>query len=211
MMRLCDGHQRARSAGAGCVMSVFVCLFAGSAEVALCSRESHEQRGHGRAGRGCYGGASLAGECGTNMCGTNNCSVQYSPTFLPYKAVMDPSWLCKKKHDGEGKGREWKGREGKGREGEGREGKGREGKGREGKGREGKGREGKGAKTTFIDSVWGGEGWWVGEVGWWGCCAFGGGGCYCTVDCGSCADNALLFIFRTQNRGHRHWTLDTVH
>ena len=57
--------------------------------------------GGGRARHGCYGSTSLAGECGTNMCGTNICSVQYSPTFLPYKVVMDPSRQCKKHDRGE--------------------------------------------------------------------------------------------------------------
>ena len=53
--------------------------------------------GGGRA-RQVYGGCSL-----TNMCGTNICSVQYSTTFLPYKAVMDPSQRCKKHDKGEGR------------------------------------------------------------------------------------------------------------
>ena len=82
---------------------VGVCLFA---KVALCSGESCVSGSRARCGS--YGGASLMGECGTNMCGINICSVQYNPTFLPYKDVMDPSWGCKKR-DGEGKGR----REGK--------------------------------------------------------------------------------------------------
>ena len=37
------------------------------------------------------------------MYATNICLVQYSTTFLPYKAVMDPTLRCKKCDKGKGR------------------------------------------------------------------------------------------------------------